>query len=381
MKDNNVANTKEQVNSWIASSFLLAMTKSIKPPCKCYLLILLFLFSIPVALLGQNSFAPAADEPGSSAIFKDSSVFKAWASECYVNRGYINIEDTNLTYTQGDITSNKAFFGSDTLALGQPNGIMDVVSLGDGGSAVITLKDAMVNGKGPDFAVFENGFKQSAPPYLYYLELAFVEVSSDGLNYIRFPSVSLTQDSSQINQYGGINPENINNLAGKYIVDYGTPFDLEDLKDSSNIDINNITHIKIIDVVGDINDSFANYDSQGNKINDPWPTPFWSGGFDLEAVGIINFKSTDINQTENLKLDALIYPNPIKQDEWLNVSVNNNKNKKVNVSIININGQVLYNQTSFSETRRINTSEFSKGIYLIKIISENNLFTGKFIVY
>ncbi|MBE9467376.1 MAG: T9SS type A sorting domain-containing protein [Bacteroidetes bacterium] len=343
--------------------------------------LLLLLFLVPVTLLGQSSFAPAAGEPGSTAIYKDSSVFKTWASQCLVNRGYINIEDTSKTFTQGDITSNKAFFGNDTLALGQPNGIMDVVSLGDGGSATITFKDAMINDDGPDFAIFENGFKQSGPPYLFYLELAFVEVSSDGNNFVRFPSVSLTQDTSQINSFGGIDPENIHNLAGKYIVDYGTPFDLEDLKDSSNIDINNITHIKIVDVVGDVNDNFANYDSKGNKINDTWPTPFWSCGFDLEAVGIINLKSTDIKQTENLNLHALIYPNPIKQDELLKISINNNKNTKVNISIININGKLLYNQTAFSDKYRINTSMFSKGIYLLKIISDNKIFTNKFIVY
>ncbi len=340
----------------------------------------LLLFAIPVTLFGQNSFAPAAGEHGSTAIYKDSSVFKAWASECSVTRGYINIEDTNLTYTQGDITSNKAFFGNDTLALGCPGGITDIVSLGDGGNAVITLKNAVTNGQGPDFAVFENGFKQSGPPYLYYLELAFVEVSSDGVNYVRFPSISLTQDSSQINAYDGLNPEKIHNLAGKYIVDYGTPFDLEDLKDSTKVDINNITHIKIIDVVGNINDSFASYDYHGNKINDPWPTPFWSCGFDLNAVGIINLKNSEVNQLEKNKLSALIYPNPIKMGEALNVTINNN-NKEVNISIININGKILYNKTSCSNNYRISTSMFSKGIYLLKIISDNKIFTNKFIVY
>lgn len=344
--------------------------------------LLLLLFSIPVTLFGQNSFAPAAGEPGSTAIYKDSSVFKEWASECFVKRGYINTEDTNLTYTQGDITSNKAFFGNDTLALGYPKGITDVVSLGDGGCAVITLKHGIANGNGPDFAVFENGFKQNAPPYLYYLELAFVEVSSDGINYVRFPSVSLTQDTAQVNDYDGLNPTKIHNLAGKYVVDYGTPFDLEDLKDSTKIDVNNITHIKIIDVVGDINNDFASYDSRGNKINDPWPTPFWSCGFDLDAVGIINLKNTSaIDDSKNFLLNVLIYPNPVKKEEALTVSVKNYNNKKINISIININGQILYNQTSDSNKYKINTSTFSKGIYLIKIISDNKIFTNKFIVY
>ena len=344
--------------------------------------LLLLFFSIPISLFGQNFFAPAAGETGSTAIYKDSSIFKEWACECFVKRGYINIEDTNFTYTQGDITSNKAFFGNDTLALGHPGGITDVVSLGDGGCAVITLKHAIANGNGPDFAVFENGFKQNSPPHLYYLELAFVEVSSDGINYVRFPSVSLTQDTAQINDYDGLNPTKIHNLAGKYVVDYGTPFDLEDLKDSSKIDINNITHIKIIDVVGDINNNFASYDSRGNKINDPWPTPFWSCGFDLDAVGIINLKNTsEIKESKKLLLNALIYPNPVKKEEALTISITNYNNKENNISIINLSGVIVYNKTTFGNNFKINTSIFSKGIYFIRIISDNKNFVRKFIIY
>ncbi|NIA17499.1 MAG: hypothetical protein GWO86_04040, partial [Planctomycetes bacterium] len=33
---------------------------------------------------------------------------------------------------------------------------------------------------------------------------------------------------------------------------------------------------------------YSSCDINGHQINDPWPTPFDSGGFDLDAVGIIN---------------------------------------------------------------------------------------------
>ena len=56
----------------------------------------------------------------------------------------------------------------------------------------------------------------------------------------------------------------------------------------TNLDINNITHVKIIDVIGSINQSYASYDSQGNIINDPFPTPYETGGFDLDAIGVIH---------------------------------------------------------------------------------------------
>ena len=56
-----------------------------------------------------------------------------------------------------------------------------VVSLGDGGVAILTFDTPLSDGPGPDFAVFENAFLET------FLELAFVEVSSDDVNYFRFP--------------------------------------------------------------------------------------------------------------------------------------------------------------------------------------------------
>ena len=77
-------------------------------------------------------------------------------------------------------------------------------------------------------------------------------------------------------------------MAGKFKQGYGTPFDLEDVIDSIGINLDSINFVRITDVVGSINTSFATYDSQGNIINDPYPTPFGSCGFDLDAVAVIN---------------------------------------------------------------------------------------------
>ena len=50
----------------------------------------------------------------------------------------------------------------------------------------------------------------------------------------------------------------INNLAGKYRALYGTPFDLEELSDYQAINIDSITHIRVIDVVGSIKEKYIN---------------------------------------------------------------------------------------------------------------------------
>jgi hypothetical protein len=69
----------------------------------------------------------------------------------------------------------------------------------------------------------------------------------------------------------------------------GTPFDLDELSGvSALLNIDAVTHVRIIDVVGSLNDLYASRDSLGNKINDPWSTPFASSGFDLDAVGVIH---------------------------------------------------------------------------------------------
>ena len=191
-------------------------------------------------------------------------------------------------------------YGNDQDAVGPATAnTMDVVSLGDGGMATLTFDTPIANGDGYDFAVFENSFND------YFLELAVVEVSSDGEHFVRFPATSLTQTHTQITER--VDPTFINNLAGKYRVGYGTPFDLEELRDSANVDINNITHVRVIDVVGSIDPQYGTYDAFGHLINDPFPTITHSAGFDLDGVAVMN-TTLGINKVQASVLN--FYPNP-----------------------------------------------------------------------
>ena len=236
-----------------------------------------------------QSYAPAPSENESTAIYKDSSVFISWGSSVEIVRGFMDIQNPGLGI---------ATYGLETNAIGPPDN--NVVSLGDGGQAIFQFNTSIKNGPGPDFAIFENGFAD------HYMELAFVEVSSNGIDYYPFESVSETPCDIQLDNFSYSDCGYIRNLAGKYRVYYGTPFDLEELTDVFGIDINNITNIRITDVVGCINPGFASTDSQGNIINDPYPTPFESGGFDLDAIGVIH-NNLSVQEHE---INYSVFPNP-----------------------------------------------------------------------
>ena len=80
------------------------------------------------------------------------------------------------------------------LVLGPPKGggacggSTDVVSLGNGGWVVLEFAgDAIVDGPGPDFIVFENPFEIDCNPDQVFAELGTVSVSEDGVNFTDFP--------------------------------------------------------------------------------------------------------------------------------------------------------------------------------------------------
>ncbi|APR74923.1 Cell surface protein [Minicystis rosea] len=68
------------------------------------------------------------------------------------------------------------------------SGSLDVCSLGNGGSITLAFDgNAIVDGPGPDFIVFENAFDVGSDPKSVYAELATVEVSADGVTWHAFP--------------------------------------------------------------------------------------------------------------------------------------------------------------------------------------------------
>jgi len=298
-------------------------------------------------------YPPPPGYPGTSAIYKDSSVFYAWATACSVTRGYVNISDTNFVYNN----SNRASYGNIFMATGAPDGL--VLSLGDGGVATLSFDTIIQDQPGWDFAVFENSFNDS------FLELAYVEVSSDGNRYVRFPSVSLTQSQRQIGTFDTLDARLINNLAGKYRLFYGVPFDLNELRDSSGIDIHHITNIRVVDVVGCIQDAYARFDSQGHKINDPFPTPFDTGGFDLDAVGLIHEHSSGITGTGN-KAAVSIIPDPCHAK----ATFFSDLQQTLHAEISDMKGQVLL-RSEFISSMSINVSDLPDGIYFVTFTSHD----------
>ncbi len=314
--------------------------------------IFIILCLVNSALFVCAQYPPAAGEPGSTAIPADSSCFVAWANGCHVERGFVNMSDT--TVQAGG--SNKASYGTSNNAHGYPDNL--VVSLGDRGEAVLTFEDPIVNGHGWDFAVFENSLNNT------FLELAFVEVSSNGTDYFRFPAVSLTQTDIQTTTFGETDPTKIHHLAGKYRSMFGLPFNLDDVDNDPLLDKNNITHVKIIDVGGSIDPSFASWDDLGNIINDPFPTPFESCGFDLDAVGVINNTQTLISNYESLSFS--VFPNPaidmiyIPEDYSIKT-----------IQIFNLYGKKLY--YSEGNDHSVMVSTLAGGFYIIQLQTEDGL--------
>ncbi len=297
----------------------------------------------------KAQFPPPAGQPGSTAIFKDSSVFVGWATGCTVHRGYIQISDTSIVYL-GD---NKANYGSDTSAVGKADD--SPVSLGDGGFAIVTFDKPVTNGPGNDFAIFENGLNDS------FLELAFVEVSSNGINYFRFPSISNIQTTHQVPPFGVTDATKINNLAGKYRVLYGTPFDLETMSGIAGLNINRITHIKIIDVVGCIQPVYATYDSEGTIVNDPWPTPYNTSGFDLDAVGVLHFEFSKDDEV------VFLFPNPVID----HVTINILSGTAFDLVIYDVLGKVVWKKEMIANNSTLDLAFLSAGIYFCTFTLEN----------
>jgi len=204
----------------------------------------------------------------------------------------------------------------------------DIFSLGDlsreqinqgalPGQITLMFGEAIRNGEGYDFVVFENGLLSelttpagSAAGQMF-AELAYVEVASNGEDFVRFPAVSLTAEP--VGLFGTIEIGNVYNLAGKHPNSgrtcTGTGFDLQEIVKepsviSGLVDINDIRYVRIVDIPGSGGfydeavrhidpGTQPNWDCYANNhpIYDAWNTSLVplhpSGGFDLEAIGVL----------------------------------------------------------------------------------------------
>jgi hypothetical protein len=232
------------------------------------------------ARAGLYSGPSDTSHPIDAAIPAASPSFQEWASA---------IDAGRTTFSaRGSATISNTGFNS----LGDLNSA-EIAAGATPGYLTVTFPSGIRNGIGPDFAVFENGFAFGTPNGLF-AEFAYVEVSTNGSDFARFPSFS-TNAAPVIGSgaFAGFDVSNVYNLAGKHAANFGTPFNLDDLLAApavvgGSVDLNNIQFVKLVDIPG----SGAFLDSLGNPILDNWLTT-GSGGFDFrlpagQGVGVLH---------------------------------------------------------------------------------------------
>lgn len=147
-------------------------------------------------------------------------------------------------------------------------GSLDVLSLGVGGEIVLGFGErVIVDGAGPDFVVFENAFWANGDPDQPFIEPGEVAVSEDGHDWTTFPC----DPSAPIDEAGcaGLHPTLM------YDADELVPLDPKqtggDAFDLSAVQLKEARYLRIRDLA-----------DKGEGT---------SAGFDLDAVGLVNYKS------------------------------------------------------------------------------------------
>ena len=216
----------------------------------------------------RATYAPAPPDPTTTAVAYNDARIVNWAQGVASYLPGTGVSDPKW------MMPSQAFgpAGTDTTA---------VVVLGNGGTITLTFASPITDGQSWDFAVFENSFASDV-----FLELGFVEVSSDGSHFARFDS-AFQSTVTPCGSCSGTAAE-IGGLAGTYMVGYGTPFDLAALRNSplvrdGSVDLTAIKYVRIVDIIGD----GTTLDSFGRGIVDPI-TSGPTAGFDLDGIAVLN---------------------------------------------------------------------------------------------
>ncbi len=247
---------------------------------RTYVSALLLSLSATAVSAGIYSGPAQTSHPIDAAIPSNSPLFNEWADQIDASRTYFA--------PRGATTISPTGFNS--------LGDLDATQIAAGdqvGYLTVTFPTGVRNAAGPDFAIFENGFAFGSPNGLF-AELAYVEVSSNGVDFARFPSISTNvAPVTGSGAFAGFDMSNVYNLAGKHAGGFGTPFNLDDLLADplvadGTVNLASIQYVKLVDIPG--NGSYL--DSQGQPILDNWLTT-GSGGFDFrlpagQGVGVIN---------------------------------------------------------------------------------------------
>jgi hypothetical protein len=227
------------------------------------------------AALGCGSSAPTHDEDGGSAQGDTGVVVADWGT-LPADRFVTEV----ISFTRGacsgyGVENMPRVVEGPPMGAGADQGSTDVVSLGNGGEIVLSFQpNAIVDGDGVDFIVFENAFFVDGDPNDVYAEPGEVSVSDDGVTWTSFPCTRTTRTPP----YGSCagwhpvysNPDNdISPVDPKTAG--GDGFDLADI---------GVKHARYVRIVDKIIESCP--EGGGAPI---------ANGFDLDAIAIVNAES------------------------------------------------------------------------------------------
>jgi hypothetical protein len=210
----------------------------------------------------------------------------------------ISAQSIFATQVLGSNTNGNAGGGvfNPSNALGAPLGSTHVHSLGIAGDLTLGFAVPITNGPGADLIVSENPFSLAGSWWQSFAEVMFVEVTSDGVHFVRFPS-RYFGPATQPGPFGLVPIGSYSGLAGQHPVLATSPtadpqdvveaggdaFDLADLAAEPPVllglvNLQAITQVRLVDVV-----SGVSLDSIGAPIFDPG-----SGSADVDAVTAIH---------------------------------------------------------------------------------------------
>ncbi len=250
----------------------------------------------------------------------------------------------------------------------------DICSLGIGGEIILKFSDnAIINGPGNDFTIFENPFLIQFGPRAgqIFAEPGKVAVSKDGINFYEFPFDSLTLIGC-----AGLTPTNGNADPTNPDSSGGDHFDIAD------VGLDTAYYVKITDVTDIIlsDTSHPYYD-------------FTANGFDLDAIVAIHSADVisgidDFYEPNSFDKNSVsIYPNPasMSKTSTINFELKNNYIGEIIISIYNLLGQKVIEKSFYSNGDnhskiKLNFSSLATGIYLSSLKAGANIYNKKFIV-
>ncbi|MEE9394955.1 MAG: hypothetical protein V3W41_20905 [Planctomycetota bacterium] len=220
-----------------------------------------------------------------------------------------------LSFNQGALGGG-IFNPANVLGGPDPSDFQGVLSLGEGGDVTLGFGVTIVDGPGADFSVFENGFEFPSGSGMIFSEVVFVEVSSNGIDFARFPTTfgapsvpHLQFNATAMGSYDGfaggtpvLADVGVNSIdPANPAISGGDAFDLarlasDPLVTSNLVDLQNISFLRLVDVVAG-----QAVDSSGVTVYDDFGS--LNDSADINAVAVINHAGNQSALSPDIVID------------------------------------------------------------------------------